>query len=165
MNAIVSGEYVTFKHIKTRKMVVLEIEVAEENFQDVITKLGMPIGGQSKPVAVALLAKPVISKMESASNAQCDCNKLAQAEGDKLRVRAVMVAKDKEFQLFSLDAFQPLFSDWEANATQIIYNECNIKSRSELAINQEAQNLFKELLTKFDTWKLESQYKDNLYKM
>ncbi len=28
--AIVQGEYITFKHVKTRKVVILEVEVPEE---------------------------------------------------------------------------------------------------------------------------------------
>lgn len=54
-SAVICGEFAHFRHIKTRKVVVLEIEISEELFQDAISKLGMPIGGESKRVAVALL--------------------------------------------------------------------------------------------------------------
>lgn len=62
-HAIIQGEYVTFKHLKTRKVVVLEIEIAEERFQEVIAILGMPIGGESKPVAVVLLDKDNLERI------------------------------------------------------------------------------------------------------
>lgn len=53
--AIIKAEFTHFKHLKTRKVVVLECEIPEELFQEAIMTLGMPIGGQSKPVAIALL--------------------------------------------------------------------------------------------------------------
>ncbi len=87
--AAIIGEFTHFKHIKTRKVVVLEVEVPEELFQDVISKLGMPIGGESKPVAVSLLDKqvyntpPVVGKSD-----------IQQTEGEKLRTRAVMLCGD-----------------------------------------------------------------------
>jgi len=57
--SVVSGEFVTFKHIKTRKAFVIEIEFPEEIGQQVLATLGMPIGGESKTVAVALLQQGV----------------------------------------------------------------------------------------------------------
>lgn len=163
MSAIVSGEYVTFKHIKTRKMVVLEIEVPEEMFQDVITKLGMPIGGESKPVAVALLNHTDIHTPVTPKNTQ------EQTEGDKLRVRAVMLCRDDNFVEFCNKHWITPYNLRDKNiderekiAVWWIYHFCNIESRSELTTNIEAQNKFKELLEKYKTFQLENQYADNL---
>ena len=160
--AIISGEYVTFKHVKTRKVVVLEIEVSEERFQEVISKLGMPIGGESKHVAVALLDKSVIRE-----------NGITQTEGDKLRVRAVMLCKEFAFNIYAGTLYEVTLANIELARAKLmagehcqslaaIYYYCNIRSRSELTTNIEAQTKFKELLAKFDSWKLENQYADNL---
>ena len=153
-NAVVSGEYVTFKHVKTRKMVILEIEVPEERFQDVINILGMPIGGESKPVAVALLDKSIVTEPES------NCDRV----GENIRTRAVLLCKDLSFQAFS--SWNTIFSlkaglaDDEV-AKNFIYRGCCINSRSELATNIDAQIRFKKLLADFDAWKVSRQYADN----
>lgn len=160
-HAVINGEYVTFKHVKTRKVVVLEIEVAEELFQDVITKLGMPIGGESKPVAVCLLQKhtdihtpdtPIFTPPEN-------------SEGKSMRTRAVMVCKDKEFQDFAYEILLyqgDILEKGEEHSRVTLITWCNIKSRSELATSKGAQGDFLELMTKFDLWKLDNRYKDNL---
>lgn len=156
--SVVAGEYITFKHVKTRKVVILEVEVPEEHFQHVINTLGMPIGGESKPVAVALLDK------QCAKNAQTE-----QTEGEKLRTRAILLCQQDDFQSF-LDTmsdyglFPGCVGDSET-AAKIVRHYCDIQSRSELAMNIKAQIKFKELLSKFDSWKLSNQYADNLSKV
>ena len=160
--AIVAGEYVTFKHIKTRKMVVLEIEVPEEMFQDVISRLGMPIGGESKPVAVALLDK----------TCRIPTKDVEQTEGEKLRVRAVMLCKEYSFYTYigtipqyfhSINIHTTPKAEWyEDRCADVIYDYCKISSRSELAINVDAQNKFREINHKYVAWLYENQYSDNL---
>lgn len=151
-NAIVAGEFTHFRHLKTRKVVVLEVEIPEELFQDAISKLGMPIGGESKPVAIALLDKSVVKESFTGE----------PTEGEKLRTRAVMLCKERGFQIFceSLDKNIIVFN--ENHAREFLINYCNIKSRSELATNIEAQNKFKELLESYKAWQFEQQYGDNL---
>lgn len=149
-NNIISAEFSHFRHIKTRKVVVLECEIAEELFQDAIAKLGMPIGGESKPVAIALLNKEVL-KVSNPTD--------LKTEGEKLRTRAIMLCKDKLFQEYA--AILPEYAS-EYAAIMHLKNECDIESRSELAHNIEAQTKFKELLAKYEAWKLEQQYSDNL---
>ena len=170
---VIKGEYTTFKHIKTRKAVVLEVEVPEEHFQDVIAKLGMPIGGESKPVAVCLL--------QSANNAQSNCketldsstteesstvSKKEQSEGDRMRVRAHCLCVEATFQKFARSymsvRYKTTVDCTEFAATRFIYNECNITSRSELTTNEEAQALFKQLDQEYKDWQFEQRYPDNL---
>lgn len=153
--SIIHGEFTHFRHIKTRKVVVLEVEIPEEAFQDTISKLGMPIGGESKPVAVALLANktPIIDS----------CN--ISPEGERLRTRAIMLCKDVNFWsyiTFLYDYTTEELNNPEILATNEIYRMCNITSRSELATNVGAQESFKNILSLFITWKIENQYKDNL---
>lgn len=155
---VIQGEYITFKHVKTRKVVVLEIEVAEERFQEVIATLGMPIGGESKPVAVALLDKTALSSngrtapFEGVNGGSSPSE--ATNEGDKLRVRAVMLCKEKDFQNFT-----------KGQSRSFILATCNIKSRADLVHDEMAQVKFKELLRQFDAWKLENRYPDEIGRM
>jgi hypothetical protein len=153
-NAIIQGEYVTFKHIKTRKAVVLEIEVAEEYFNKVINTLGMPIGGQSKPVAVALLDESVTKKTVSNSTG------LEKTEGEKMVTQAVMYCKDEMFYNFLTSRYKAPAT--EGAAIAFIYGACDIKSRSELKDDTSAQIRFKELVEQFKDWKFENNYEDNL---
>ncbi len=177
--AIVAGEFSHFKHIKTRKVVVLEIEIPEELFQDAISKLGMPIGGESKPVAVALLDKAVIKEnitteykfpvggAPSPVNIQLTDTlhyKTGQTEGEKLRIRAVLLGKDSQFQEY-MNAVVPSSVKGLPSETEVawwIKGMCKIKSRSELATNLDAQQKFRELLEKFKNWQFENNHKDNL---
>lgn len=158
--AIVQGEYITFKHVKTRKVVILEVEVPEELFQDVITKLGMPIGGESKPVAVALLNK---------SAQPIDNYKVEKTEGEKLMTRAVMLCKDNDFAefcnsqyMYPHDFDNIVAEGREKLAIDYIYHQCQIESRSELITNEDAQVRFLGLLRQFDAWKVSKRYADNL---
>ncbi len=157
--AIIQGEYVTFKHVKTRKVVVLEVEVPEELFQDVISKLGMPIGGEAKPVAVCLLnceaenhiVKPKITTEKS--------------EGEKLRQRACILCGEEGFQEYCahLDKIAPHFfgPQKKAHAREVILRVCNITSRSELTTNKDAQGKFLSLMEQFNNWKRDKEYEDN----
>ncbi len=161
-SAIVEGCYTTFKHIKTRKMVVLEIEIAEEYFQHVINTLGMPIGGESKPVAVALLDKSIVTKPQS----NCDRE---LSEGEKIRTRAVMLCDDSQFQLYSYSRLQKIRGDtWlpkasnEDIAKEFLYFVLSINSRAELATNTDAQLKFIEVIKFFNEWKVSNRYADNL---
>lgn len=160
MSAI-DGEFTHFRHIKTRKVVILEIEIPEENFTHMMSVLGMPIGGQSKPVAIALLDNQIYNKPPVPVHPN-----IPQTEGDKLRVRAVMLAKDIQFQkCISSTAFNGVsYSYSEAGAVQFIYDQCKIESRSELSNSPEAQAKFKDLLTKYESWQLSQRYADNLNK-
>ena len=157
-NNIISAEFSHFRHIKTRKVVVLECEISEESFQDAISKLGMPIGGESKPVAIALLAADKIPTNKLATNTT---PAKEQTEGERLRTRAALLPKELNFTRF-LVWYDPTLELGEENRIDWIRSYCEITSRSELAKNLEAQAKFKELLAKYESWKLENSYKDNL---
>ena len=153
-HAVVSGEYITFKHVKTRKVVVLEIEVPEERFQDVINKLGMPVGGESKPVAVCLLDSDIVKPITKLTE---------RTEGEKLVVQAVLTCKDASFQRY-IQIFVGKWSQDEQGARQFILDYCEIESRSELATNRTAQKSFKSLDKGYKNWlnPVDKVYADNL---
>lgn len=148
--SVILAEFTHFKHIKTRKVVVLECEISEELFQQAIATLGMPIGGESKPVAIALLAEQSAQK--------------PNPEGIKLRTRAVLLCDDFQFQQYCAQSpdFERIVNPNPIHAKLFIYHACKIKSRAELATNLDAQSLFVELLSKYETWKSSKIYEDNL---
>lgn len=158
-NCAIMGCYTTFKHIKTRKVVVLEIEISEENFQEVITKLGMPIGGESKPVAVALMNKekvdigiPISEELEK------------KTEGEKLRIRAVLLCKNKDFQsyIYHTVGDNNLWRPNEESAKQYMLKTCCIDSRSELVTDKDAAQTFLNIEDSFKDWLFEQQHQHNL---
>lgn len=156
----ISGDYRTYKHIPSRSCVQIIIEVPEEAFPNVCEVLGYPITGESKHVGIALLNLPINSdssvvkeSLTTQSENQPSINE--KTEGEKLRIRAVMLVKDEEFQLFAYTDHSEAREDL---AISCIYEWCGIKSRSELTTNETAQQLFKELLQKFKEWQYENQY-------
>lgn len=78
-----------------------------------------------------------------------------KSEGDKIRERACILCGDRDFQ-----EWLGLYS--EESTASYMRRYCNIKSRSELTTNKEAQAKFKELDRKFKSWKFEQRYADNL---
>lgn len=155
-HAVVDGEFVTYSHIKTRKTFSIVIEFPEEQALHVLNTLGSPVGGNSKRVAVCLLneqsANPVIRENGT-------------TEGEKLRIRAVMLCKDSEFHDFvKSQTSLGSTTDPQGYNRHFICRYCQIKSRSELATNIEAQKKFKELDRKYKEWlnPIENQYADNL---
>ena len=87
---------------------------------------------------------------------------LEKSEGDKLRVRAVMLCKTNPFwdYVSRVDSYDVVVG--ESAAIQYICRICNINSRSELTTNIEAQKLFRELDQKFKDWQYENSYQGNL---
>ena len=65
-----------------------------------------------------------------------------KTEGERLRTRAVLLCKDRQFQewLEAGDLWQPDVR--EDYSKQILYQKCGIASRSELATNKAAQEKF-----------------------
>lgn len=106
-------------------------------------------------MAVALINKEAITKAPLV---------VPTPEDEKLRVRSVLLCKNPDFQRYLEILTSSYDSPYktESDATDYIYAHCNIKSRSELATNLEAQTKFKKILSKYETWKLSKTYEDNL---
>jgi len=154
MSAI-QADYRTQKHIPSRKCYQLIMEVAEEDYPEVCRVLGYPKTGENTFVGIALLDKGVLKGENSPQ--------LEKTEGERIRTRAHVYPKNEMFCAFVAE--QPAYIGYgntEKEATQFIYNYCGITSRSEFAKNLDAQIKFKALLAKYESWKLENSYKDNL---
>ena len=132
---------------------------------EIISKIGVPTKGESRWVAVALLDKSVVSKMENTQNDN-ELSNNEKSEGEKLRIRACCLCKVGAFEDWIIELDTPGFSKYsglvEEFCRDAICNYCDIKSRSELTTNVAAQQKFKELLEDFDKWKIGKMYPDNL---
>jgi len=92
-------------------------------------------------------------------------NEMTEAEklGDKLRQRACILCKEERFIRFMIGLGYIIFNG--EDATEALYKELNIKSRTELVTNTEAQEKFIELIERFDSWKIEKKYAKNIEMM
>ncbi len=166
-SAIVEGEFVTYSHVKTRKVFTITIEFPEESALHVLNTLGAPVGGDSKPVAVALLDKSIVD-LRPFSERVLDMtptvySKTELTEGEKLRTRAIMICKDEQFQRFVADVLSDIGYAISVNdARDAVCDYCSIKSRAELATNKDAQDAFNVMLRQFDEWKVSNRYAENL---
>jgi hypothetical protein len=152
MSAI-QADFRTFKHIPSRKCYQLIMEIPEENFSEVCQTLGYPKTGENTFVGIALLDKAVIKEQLIGG----------PTEGERLRTRAIMLCKEETFQAYIGTILPSKFgAPSESEAAWCIKSNCNIKSRSELATNQEAQVKFKELLEKYKDWQFENSHGDNI---
>lgn len=135
--AILSGEFCSFKHIKTRKQFVIEIEFPEEMGQEVLRILGMPIGGQSKPVAIALLS----SQAHNHAPAAVDSN-IPQS----LTQKAGILCNDPLYWQFRrvLDADE---------AKKALCRSCKVTSRKDISRGTFAGDRFLTELNDFSAWK------------
>lgn len=148
MSAI-AGEYTSFKHVKTRKAVVLEIEIPEEAFQNAIAVLGMPVGGKSHPVAIALLDSEVMKEKTKRT-----FNELP------LPQQAVLMCKDMRFWSYINSC--GFHCSNEEQARGFLCEECKVSSRAQIVANSYASVVFGNMKEDFSAWKTENDYKDNL---
>lgn len=170
MSAI-RGDYRTHKHIPSRLCYQLIIEIPEADFPNACQVLGYPATGENTFVGIARINKELTEKepwFAPEPEEKIGYKHVLSEEpikeitdGDRLRIRSVILCKQNDFQDFCFNALGSAGHN-EYEAAEKLYNFCNIKSRSELVANVSAQNKFKELLSNFDTWKLQLTYADNL---
>ena len=84
-----------------------------------------------------------------------------KSEGEKVLALSHIRCNDKSFQEYVAELGWNELTPKD-NATDYLYNFCDIVSRSELTTDVAAQKLFRELDQKFKDWQIEQRYKDNL---
>jgi len=153
------------------KMIEVKLD-AYRKLQDNITKIGFTFKHDEIPehLSSAALGKRYYLVFVDADwydeSGGATGNKLTPVESvesaspipDKTEGKTVLAlshirCEDKEFW-----CFVPALM----GAADYIYKYCNIKSRSELVTNIDAQKKFRELDKKFDAWKDGQRYADNL---
>lgn len=119
---------------------------------------------------------PAASKMESTpekpdssivTKPKTNCDQSEKSEGEKLWIRAVLLCKDEEFQTFYYYTYPTALMTprTESQCAGWIKERCNIKKRSELAHNKEAQEEFRRLDQQFKDWQFEQRHADNISRM
>jgi len=143
--------YSDFKLVKTRKVVQIVLEVPVEQANIVLDVLGgMPDPSRETWVGVAPLhpdaAQPQPASQPRLAGAKRDWRDLPPSQQAGIR------CEEPTFEQFLKEEHQ---DDWaEAqNARDAICMICGVSSRSELATNQKARVIWKQLDDQFQAWK------------
>lgn len=127
------GEYVTFKHVRSRQCYQLTIEIDESQFSNACEILGHPTSHASKYVEVSLVK---------------DEPKAEEAPSTKMKsmVTKISIAcKDVAFQ-------RMLNVNTEEDAIKKVRQLCGIKSRAEIATNENAYKDALKILIDYGNW-------------
>lgn len=158
----------------------MRIEVKKDNLrqtQDGTWKLGFTLKSEDMPIELMIAPMGQIYYIDikdaeeeeyNAEYTEVEFRPVEdKPEGERLRIRSAILCQDNDFQNFcykkgviNVDrvVLRADAAD-EDNTIDFIYMVCDIKSRSELVTNAEAQNKFKDLLRKYDDWEYENRYK------
>jgi hypothetical protein len=133
--AIISGDLTTFKHVPTRKVYQLIVEIPAEAASAAFATLGMPGTVSQIPVAVARLNIEATAKAEPTKERR-SFTELPYAQ------QAAMRCQEREFQLYVADFLAP--SAWQSLskrsegrtpadvAAQLVRDWCRVTSRSDI---------------------------------
>src|SRR5215472_1628072 len=148
------GSYAEWQMIKSRKVLVLKIEVPLEQAEEVLAKLGFPMPDTEIPVAVcridALAASEYRAQQRRSRLSVIGKERYESEDAMKqARDRACAYCRDKQFVAWADRFSKVLHVHDERTAKEFIYNECGISSRREIATDDAAYSAFLELETEY----------------
>ena len=164
--AAIQGSYCDLRFVKTRSVAQVIVEIPIEAADHFIAAFGVPLPGQEKPVAIALLASSggvpgeVQDSTENEDAAAMVLPALVKPFSKRAQhpmvTRAVMLCKDACFQGWASTWMslrhgnaEGMYYPNEDSAREFILRECDIASRAELAGNIDAQTSFSELVNNY----------------
>ena len=142
--SVIKATFTEWRMVKTRKVLQLVLEVPLEEQGEVLSRLGQPMPDREKWVAVALLDELVAAetKQQEKTEARSRASKEHYANSsamEQARTRAVLLAKDPQFQMWS--GYRS-----EDAAAAFIRRACHCdESRREIATDPEAYEEFLRL--------------------
>lgn len=145
MTDVIQGTYADFKLIKTRGVVQFIIEIPIENVDELIGLFGMPDYGAEKWVAIAPLKSGAAPKLTSAKTSYKN-----KTIGEQAVSRAAILCADPSFQdwvCFSIKMMPAGLNreGQEKFTIEWLREDLAIKSRSEIATNEDVRNGFFEI--------------------
>ncbi len=143
----ISGTFSEYQMVKSRGVLVLKVEVPLESQSAVFAALGYPLPGEEIWVAVARLGgKPAEqSGQDLDTPSRSESGKVrfrALPGGEKTVVRAALLAKDLDFQMW-------VAADTEDDAATYIREQCGVASRKEFASDSAACEKFDDMMFEF----------------
>lgn len=153
--AIIRGEYVEWKMVKTRKALQLVFEVPLEHQALVQAALGTPMPDQSNPVAICRLIEDVreskVVQLEDHRPVEDD----EEPKSRPLSQVAAILCNSGAFQCF----IQEESYGWDHRPTSDeaadwLRSVCGIASRTELNTNDDAAARFRKIRGQYEAWRL-----------
>lgn len=153
MTEAIRGTYADFKLVKTRQVAQFIIEVSIEDVGELIDLFGMPNYAEGQWVAIAPLKSEAVSELTPAKAVYKGKTPEEQAVS-----RAAILCTDELFQDWMCQRGAALIGQAsfrgqsrEEVTAALLRAELKIESRSEIATNEDVQNMF---------LKIEGQYRD-----
>jgi hypothetical protein len=156
--AIIRGEYVEWKMVKTRKALQLVFEVPLEHQALVQAALGTPMPDQSNPVAICRLVDA-----EQANVVQIEDHRPVENDADDEPHRPPRPLSQIAAMFCQNAVFQKFIEEWSDGwdhrpttdeAAEWLRSNCGIKSRTELNTNEVAAQRFKKIRAEYEAWRL-----------
>ena len=160
--AVIRGAFSDWRPVKSRSVLQLVIEVPIEQTQEVLDRLGVPIPGVEKWVAVALLkadAAPV-EQTKPVNDDDGEVRRSAEERRDqpqrkwssmKPSQQAGMLCADPLFLRFIIEEHE----DGATDPAEWVRWHCEVKSRLDLDINGYSAGKWNRLAADFFRWKNE----------
>ncbi len=152
---VVRAEFVDYKTVRTRSTLQIVLEVPIEQQADIFAKLGYPLPGEHKWVAVALLAES--AAIATPDNVRSLNAKRAYADKDEPHRavnRAGILARDPRFWTWANRQSEStslcgrtIINEIEAAA--FIRDWCGVESRKEFITNPKALAKYHQLETEY----------------
>lgn len=166
---IIRADYSNWRPVAGRKVLQLILEVPIEQTSDVMEKLGFPLPGENKWVAVALLDEngPVAELVDAADLKSADESRVGSSPTRAhhkeckpfaslpLSQQAAIRTVDKDFQAF-LDTEIPIHDQESyADAVRAI---CGVESRADIRPGTPAAIAWMALDARYQSWRTTRQY-------
>lgn len=139
--AIIAATYETYRHVPSRKVVQIVLEVPAEGQEALFATIGYPKSNESVWVAVCLLREP--SQAEPPAIEHQPEPPLRKPA--KLAQLAGIMCNEGAFLRFS-------GSKDAAEAANWLRGHCNVTSRADLDTNEDAAIIFRRIRGEYDFW-------------
>lgn len=167
----IQASYADFKLLKTRSVYQIILEAPIEKAEDFVTAFGLPIPGQERPVALALLnsSTPSVSppgkQAAEAAPVEAVIREAPQVEGAGRPTREApqpTAAPDRLVQYIGIECGNPTFQTWLKNyvdlsgdldhqrAIHCVHQLLGVTSRAEISTDPIARQKALDLMGAYD---------------
>lgn len=163
---VIQADYANWRPVAGRKVLQLVFEVPIEQTADVMQKLGVPMPGESKWCAIALLEVPVDQRIEHPVPDRKAAGSITAGATTKERKKftdlplsqqAAMRCDDTNFQWFlsSKDYWPP-----RTEIADAVRELCGVPSRREIIKNTPAGDRWEQIEREYQSWRTDREYED-----
>lgn len=149
--AVIRGAFSDWRPVKSRSVLQLVIEVPIEQTQEVLDRLGVPLPGVEKWVAVALLKSDAEPVEQPKPSTVVPIKAKREWHDMKPSQQAGMLCADPLFLRYIIEQH----GDNATNAAQWVRYSCVVDSRKDLDTNERAARAWHAIAADFFRWKNE----------